>query len=63
MYWDPVKSNYIPVEDTTTTTTTTVANEMSNTATMESNDKAEKVKNAQKVAKVCVYGFNMFFFN
>jgi hypothetical protein len=57
MYWDPAKSNYIPVEDTTTTAN---PNDPTN-ATMgstEPKDKAEKVKTAQKVAKVCAEQFN-----
>jgi hypothetical protein len=61
MYWDPAQSNYIPVEDTTTTAA--VSNETLNTNTTanESNDKAEKVKNAQKVAKVCIEEFLFLF--
>jgi RNA-binding protein 5/10 len=63
MYWDPAKSNYIPVEDTATTATAAVVgtNETSNAASIESNDKAEKVKNAQKVAKVCIEKFSLCF--
>lgn len=55
MYWDPVKTTYIPVEDTTPTTTTTAAttNDTTMGSTEPKEDKAEKVKNAQKVAKVC----------
>jgi hypothetical protein len=53
MYWDPVKSNYIPVEDTATPAVT-VSSEATtaNIASTEPKDKEEKVKNAQKVAKV-----------
>ncbi|CAF3563933.1 unnamed protein product [Adineta steineri] len=52
MYWDPLQSNYIPVEDTTTTAAAaTGSNEATNATTIEANEKAEKFKNAQKVAK------------
>lgn len=54
MYWDPAKSTYISVDDTSTTaTTTTVTNEITNinTGLSEPKEKVEKVKNAQKVAK------------
>lgn len=53
MYWDPAKSNYIPVEDTATAATT-AAQEVASATSIESKEKAEKAKNAQKVAKVSV---------
>ena len=52
MYWDPTQSTYIPVEDTITTAVTTEAMN-TNTGLSEPKDKVEKVKNAQKVARVC----------
>ena len=51
MYWDPAKSNYIPVADTATAPTT-AAQEAASATSTESKEKAEKAKNAQKVAKV-----------
>jgi hypothetical protein len=56
MYWDPAQSTYIPVEDTATATTANTNDIMNaNAGLAETKEKAEKVKNAQKVAKVCVY--------
>lgn len=49
MYWDPALATYVPVEDTTTA----VSQDATNAAATETNDKVEKAKNAQKVAKVC----------
>lgn len=55
MYWDPAQSTYIPVEDTVTATTASTNDTMNTNAGLtEPKDKAEKAKNAQKVAKVCV---------
>ena len=53
MYWDPAKSTYVPVDDTMIASAN---NEITNTNTglPEPKEKVEKVKNAQKVAKVCL---------
>jgi len=49
MYWDPVQSTYVPVEETVTATAT--ANETANVNTGAVESK-EKTKNPQQIAKV-----------
>jgi len=49
MYWDPTRSTYIPVEDTTTNATQETNN--TNQTAPKTTEKAEKAKTAQQVAK------------
>ena len=57
MYWDPAQATYVPIEDTMTA----VSQDTTNAIATETNDKIEKAKNAQKVAKVCTSTENDLF--